>query len=230
MFDLTTYFSSIIGDSNYQLAWAEPEHWVRSELFQRLMLDEARSGLEVVPMEIPYYTKVRSSGTEINAGLSYGKWIDSLIHDGDLGRWQWLELKVIHTTNHRRLADAMMPFVADTTSLLGFSLESTISGWKVPASGMALKKVEPFLRIAIHDLQDASHSFVSAMVILHAEEELGWDFSKSNFIRNIRKRNHLRGQTVNESPPESFEVHVEPIGRNGSGLYATLPSSNWDLV
>jgi hypothetical protein len=46
MIDLKKHMASIIKESDHQLEWAEPEHWVRSELFQRLK--ESSKGKDIV--------------------------------------------------------------------------------------------------------------------------------------------------------------------------------------
>lgn len=118
MIDLRTHFASIVAGSDHQLSWAEPERWIQSELFQQLKEKEIESKVNPLPIEIPYYTRVRSTGRENLVGeASYGKWIDRLTVDEKLRNWHWLELKVVHMINHKLPLNAVKPFVNDTASL-----------------------------------------------------------------------------------------------------------------
>lgn len=227
MIDLKKHFVSIVAASEHQLEWAEPEHWVRSELFQRLKLEEKQTGHEPLAMEIPYYTRVRSTGKENEAGPPYGKWIDLLVVDKALARWQWIELKVIHAGNHKRGVDALKPFVYDTASLLGFSLEETPAGWRKPPNGMNLNKVKPFLENAVDHLQEALHHFASVLLLLRSVDDSSLDVPQSVILEQVKARIHARGWTEYEAPPLSFETVFEDVGRSRCGLLGQLIVAKW---
>lgn len=227
MLDLKNHITSIVTESHHQLEWAEPEHWVRSELFQRLKLEEGRSGHEPLAMEIPYFTHIRSTGKEKDTGPPYGKWIDLLVVDKAHNCWQWIELKVIHAANHKPGLDTLKPFVYDTASLLGFSLDWTESGWRKPPPGMRLSKVEPFLERAVNRLQDAQHHFSSVLLLLHYNEDHSIEVHQSVILEKIKARIHTRGWKNYEKPPASFQTSVEDAGRSRRGLSGKLVIAKW---
>jgi hypothetical protein len=227
MIDLKRHIASIVAESDHQLEWAEPEHWVRSELFQRLKLEEAQSGFIPLAIEVPYYTHVRSTGKENDAGPPYGKWIDLLVVDKDLKNWQWIELKVIHAVNHKTDLGALKPFTHDTASLLGFSLDWTLSGWKKPLVGMKLKKADRFLDRAVKHIQEAKHYFASVLLLLRSGDDKGLSVHQNGILENVKSRIHARGWTEYETPPTSFETSVEDAGRSRCGIAGKLIIAKW---
>lgn len=229
MIDLKKHVSSIVAASEHQLSWAEPERWVQSELFQLLKAEEAQSGLEPLPMEIPYYTLVRSTGKESHEGPPYGKWVDLLVIDKERKSWEWVELKVAHLQNHKRPHDVLKPFVNDTASLLGFHLEATIAGWKSPPKKMRLTKVTPLLTEVLSHLRGAKHHFCSVLLVLHSENDLGLELSKLDFAKDTKKRIHGRGWGEYEQPPVSFRTSSEAVGRSRQGNVATMLAARWTL-
>ncbi|RZA10553.1 MAG: hypothetical protein EOP10_34580, partial [Proteobacteria bacterium] len=87
--DFERYFTSIMKASDHHLSWEEPEHWVRSELFQRLKEDEPKTGLSPIAMEVPYYTTCPYS-KKADAVPPYGKWIDLCVLNQDKSEWTWI--------------------------------------------------------------------------------------------------------------------------------------------